>query len=351
MAKRALITGTTGQDGAYLAKFLLDKGYEVFGTFRRLSTPNFWRLQYLDIFERVNLIPVDLIDAASLTEAIKVSEPDEVYHLAAQSFVGTSFEQPTGAGDITGLGVTRILEAVREINPKIKFYQASTSELYGNTISGPQTEDTPFQPASPYAAAKLYGFSITRIYREGYGVFACNGILFNHESPLRGLEFVTRKISNTVAKIALGMEEELKLGNLKAKRDWGYAPEYVESMWLILQQDMPDDYVIATNEAHSVEEFLEKAFAIVNLDWGKYVKVDERFLRPLDVNFLQGDYSKARQKLGWEPKVKFDELVEIMVSEDINRWQRWQKGERFPWDAPNYPSENKILSRMLRLER
>lgn len=351
MAKRALITGTTGQDGAYLAKFLLDKGYEVFGTFRRLSTPNFWRLQYLGIFERVNLIPVDLIDAASLTEAIKVSEPDEVYHLAAQSFVGTSFEQPTGAGDITGLGVTRILEAVREINPEIKFYQASTSELYGNTSAGSQTEDTPFQPASPYAAAKLYGFSITRIYREGYGIFACNGILFNHESPLRGLEFVTRKISNTVAKIALGMEKELKLGNLKAKRDWGYAPEYVESMWLILQQDRPDDYVIATNEAHSVEEFLEKAFAIVNLDWGKYVKVDERFLRPLDVNFLQGDYSKARQKLGWEPKVKFDQLVEIMVKEDLERWERWQKGERFPWDAPNYPSENKILSRMLRLER
>ncbi|TSA58123.1 GDP-mannose 4,6-dehydratase [bacterium] len=351
MAKRALITGTTGQDGAYLAKFLLDKGYEVFGTFRRLSTPNFWRLQYLDIFERVNLIPVDLIDAASLTEAIKVSEPDEVYHLAAQSFVGTSFEQPTGAGDITGLGVTRILEAVREINPEIKFYQASTSELYGNTSAGSQTEDTPFQPASPYAAAKLYGFSITRIYREGYGIFACNGVLFNHESPLRGLEFVTRKISNTVAKIALGMEKELKLGNLKAKRDWGYAPEYVESMWLMLQQDRPDDYVIATNEAHSVEEFLEKAFAIVNLDWGKYVKVDERFLRPLDVNFLQGDYSKARQKLGWEPKVKFDQLVEIMVKEDLERWERWQKGERFPWDAPNYPSENKILSRMLRLER
>lgn len=351
MAKSALITGITGQDGAYLAKFLLDKGYEVFGTFRRLSTPNFWRLQYLDIFERVNLIPVDLIDAASLTEAIKVSEPDEVYHLAAQSFVGTSFEQPTGAGDITGLGVTRILEAVREINPKIKFYQASTSELYGNTSAGPQTEDTPFQPASPYAAAKLYGFSITGIYREGYGIFACNGILFNHESPLRGLEFVTRKISNTVAKIALGMEKELKLGNLKAKRDWGYAPEYVESMWLMLQQDRPDDYVIATNEAHSVEEFLEKAFAIVNLDWGKYVKVDERFLRPLDVNFLQGDYSKARQKLGWEPKVKFDQLVEIMVKEDLERWERWQKGDRFPWDAPNYPSENKILSRMLRLDR
>jgi GDPmannose 4,6-dehydratase len=256
-----------------------------------------------------------------------------------------------GAGEITGLGVTRLLEAVRETNPKIRFYQASTSELYGGGNLKPQTEDTPFKPSSPYASAKLYSYWITRIYREGYGIFACNGILFNHESPLRGLEFVTRKISNTVAKIALGLEKELKLGNLEAKRDWGYAPEYVESMWLILQQENPDDYVIATNEAHSVREFVEKAFHIVGLDWEQYVKVDKRFLRPLDVNFLQGDYAKARQKLGWEPKVKLDSLVELMVKEDINRWERWQKGERFPWDAPNYPSESRILSRMLDLER
>ncbi len=351
MAKAALITGITGQDGAYLAKFLLDKGYQVFGTFRRLSTPNFWRLQYLDIFKKVNLIPADLIDASSIIEAIKISQPDEIYHLAAQSFVGASFEQPVGAGEITGLGVTRILEAVREINPKIRFYQASTSELYGNSNSVPQTEATPFQPSSPYAAAKLYGYWVTRIYREGYGIFACNGILFNHESPLRGLEFVTRKISNSVAKIALGLETELKLGNIEAKRDWGYAPEYVESMWLMLQQDEPEDYAVATNEAHSVKEFVEKAFNIVNLDAKKYVKTDKRFLRPLDVNYLQGDYTKAKQKLSWEPKVKFDELVEIMVREDLNRWERWQKGERFPWDAPNYPDENRILSRVLRLER
>ncbi len=350
-SKVALITGITGQDGAYLAKFLLDKRYQVFGTFRRLSTPNFWRLQYLDIFDRVNLIPADLLDSASLVEAIKISQPEEIYHLAAQSFVGASFEQPLGAGEITGLGVTRLLEAVREMNPKIRFYQASTSELYGSGNSEPQTETTPFRPASPYAAAKLYGYWITRIYREGYGIFACNGILFNHESPLRGLEFVTRKISNMVAKIALGLEKELRLGNLEARRDWGYALEYVESMWLMLQQEKPDDYVIATNEAHSVKEFVEKAFSIVGLDWEKYVKVDERFLRPLDVSFLQGDYSKAGQKLGWKPKVKFDELVEIMVKEDVNRWERWQKGERFPWDAPNYPSENRILSRMLSLER
>lgn len=347
--KRALITGVTGQDGAYLAKFLLDKGYQVFGTYRRLSTPNFWRLQYLDVFDKVKLIPADLIDAASIIEAIKISEPDEIYHLAAQSFVGASFEQPIGAGEITGLGVTRILEAVREINPKIKFYQASTSELYGDGNLEAQTENTPFRPASPYAAAKLYGYWITRIYREAYGIFACNGILFNHESPLRGLEFVTRKISNSVAKIALGLEKELKLGNLDSKRDWGYAPEYVESMWLMLQQEEPDDYVIATNETHSVREFADKAFKIVGLDWEKHVTVDERFLRPLDVNFLQGDYSKAKQKLGLELKVKFDKLVEIMVKEDLCRWQRWQKGERFPWDAPNYPSQANILTRTLRV--
>lgn len=347
--KRALITGITGQDGAYLAKFLLDKGYQIFGTYRRLSTPNFWRLQYLDVFDKVSLIPADLIDAASMMEAVEISEPDEIYHLAAQSFVGASFEQPIGAGEITGLGVTRVLEAIRKINPKIKFYQASTSELYGNGNLETQTENTLFQPASPYAAAKLYGYWITRIYKEGYGIFACNGILFNHESPLRGLEFVTRKISNSVAKIALGLEKVLKLGNLEAKRDWGYAPEYVESMWLMLQQAEPDDYVIATNETHSVKELVEKAFNFAGLNWGNYVKVDKRFIRPLDVNFLQGDYSKAKQKLNWEPKTKFDKLVEIMVKEDLNRWERWQKGEHFPWDAPNYPSEANILTRTLRV--
>lgn len=349
--KRALITGITGQDGAYLAKFLLDKAYEVFGTYRRLSTPNFWRLQYLDIFEQVNLIPADLLDMGSIIDAIKISDPHEVYHLAAQSFVGTSFQQPLATGEITGLGVTRILEAIREINLEIKFYQASTSELYGAGNTDSQTENTPFKPSSPYAAAKLYGFWLTKIYREGYGLFACNGILFNHESALRGLEFVTRKISNSVAKIALGMEKELRLGNLEAKRDWGYAPDFVESMWLILQQEEMGDYVIATNEAHSVKEFVEKAFGIVNLDWQKYVKSDKKLFRPLDVNYLQGDFSRAREKLGWEPKVKFDELVNIMVKEDLDRWERWQAGERFPWDAPNYPGEDKILSRYLSMDR
>ena len=351
MTKRALITGITGQDGSYLAKVLLDKGYEVFGTFRRLSTPNFWRLQYLDVFEKINLISADLVDAGSIIEAIKISKLDEVYHLAAQSFVGASFEQPISTSEITGLGVTRILEAIRQINPKIKFYQASTSELYGRQNSSGLTEDSPFRPASPYGAAKLYGYWLTRLYREGYKIFTCNGILFNHESPLRGLEFVTRKISNAVAKIALGLENKLRLGNLDAKRDWGYAPEYVESMWLMLQQKEPGDYVIATNDAHSVREFAEKAFDVAGLDWQEYVRVDERFLRPLDVNFLRGNYLKAKEKLGWEPKVKFDKLVEIMVKEDISRWKRWQSGERFPWDAPNYPSEDKITSRYQRMDR
>jgi len=347
--KKALITGITGQDGAYLAKLLLDKGYEVYGTYRRLSTPNFWRLQYLDIFDKVNLIPADLLDASSIIEAINLSEPDEIYHLAAQSFVGASFEQPIGTGEITGLGVTRILEAVRQINTKAKFYQASTSELYGESQSTPQLEETPFHPRSPYSTAKLYGYWISRIYREAYGIFACNGILFNHESPLRGLEFVTRKISNGVAKIALGIEKELRLGNLEAKRDWGYAPEYVESMWLMLQQNEPDDYVIATNEMHSVKEFAKAAFNTVDIDWQEHVKVDKRFFRPLEVNQLQGDYSKAKRKLGWKPKVKFDKLVEIMVKSDLDRWKAWLNGDRFPWDASNYPSEAHILTKALRV--
>jgi GDPmannose 4,6-dehydratase len=264
--KHALITGVTGQDGAYLAKLLLDKGYEVFGIYRRTSTPNFWRLQHLDIFHQIRLIPSDLTDTSSLIEAVNISEPQEVYHLAAQSFVAASFEQPEATGSITGLGVTRILEVIRAINPKIKFYQASTSELYGKGNHKAQTEETPFRPASPYSAAKLYGYWVTRIYREGYGIFACNGILFNHESPIRGMEFVTRKISNEVAKIALGLSKGLSLGNMEAKRDWGYAPEYVEAMWRMLQQEKPDDYIIATGEAHSVKEFVEKAFKVAGLD-------------------------------------------------------------------------------------
>ncbi|MBS7654739.1 MAG: GDP-mannose 4,6-dehydratase [Halobacteria archaeon] len=351
--KRVLITGITGQDGSYLAKFLFNKGYEVYGTYRRLSTPNFWRLEYLGIFEKVNLISVELGDAGSIVEALKLSEPEEVYHLAAQSFVEASFESPVATGDITGLATTRILEAIRQLCPDARFYNAATSEMFGWTgvLKGgkPLNEDDVFRPMSPYAAAKLYGYWITRIYREGYGIFAVNGILFNHESPLRGLEFVTRKIANEVAKIKLGLSKELRLGNLDAKRDWGYAPEYVESMWLMLQQAKPEDYVIATGEAHSVREFAEKAFEIIGLDWEEYVKVDRRFMRPLDVPSLVGDYSKAERSLGWRPKVKFDELIEIMVGEEVKRWEGWLKGERFPWDAPNYPSENRILTRALRM--
>lgn len=348
---RALITGITGQDGAYLARLLLEKGYEVYGTYRRLSTPNFWRLQYLGIFDKVSLIPADLVDSASVVEAISIARPQEVYHLAAQSFVGASFEQPVGAGEITGLGTTRVLEAIRMIDRGIKFYQASTSELYGRGNSHAQTEKTPFCPSSPYAAAKLYAYSMTRVYREGYGIFACNGILFNHESPLRGMEFVTRKISNGVAKIALGIEKDLSLGNLDAKRDWGYAPEYVESMWLMLQQPDPDDYVVATNETHSVRELVQKAFEVVDLDWREYVRADSKFFRPLDVDYLQGDCSKAQEKLGWFPRVKFEKLVRIMVEEDLDHWKRWQRGERFAWDAPNYPNESRILSRKSTVDR
>jgi GDPmannose 4,6-dehydratase len=307
----------------------------------------------LGIFDKVNLIPVELSDTGSIVEALKISEPDEVYHLAAQSFVEASFEAPVATGDITGLATTRILEAIRQLCPDAKFYNAATSEMFGKTgvLNGerPLNEEDVFRPMSPYAAAKLYGYWVTRIYREAYGIFAVNGILFNHESPLRGLEFVTRKVSNEVAKIYLGLSKELRLGNLEAKRDWGYAPEYVEAMWLMLQQKEPDDYVIATGEAHSVRELVERAFELVGLDWRDYVKVDKRFFRPLDVPCLVGDYSKARKRLGWEPRTRFSELVKIMVEEDVKRWERWLRGERFPWDAPNYPSENRILTRALRM--
>ncbi|MEK6705777.1 MAG: GDP-mannose 4,6-dehydratase [Candidatus Poribacteria bacterium] len=348
ISKNALVTGITGQDGAYLAQFLLNKGYEVFGLFRRTSSLNFWRIQCLGISDRVSLIPGDVSDAASIVEAVKISVPDEIYHLAAQSHVGASFEQPKGTTDINGIGVTRFLEAIRNINPKIKFYQASTSELYGNGRIEAYNEDTSFCPASPYAAAKLYGYWMTRIYRESYGLFCCNGILFNHESPLRGLDFVTRKISNQVARIKLGLDDSLKIGNIDTKRDWGYAPEYVEAMWLMLQQDKPDDYVIASNEAHSVREFIEHAFDAVGLDCKRYMKIDKSLIRPLDVNYLQGDNKKASLKLGWKCKTKFDELVKIMVTEDLTRWRRYMNGEHFPWDAPNHTENLRILTRVLR---
>jgi len=351
MVNRALITGVTGQDGAYLARLLLEKGYEVYGTYRRLSTPNFWRLQSLGISEKINLIPIELADTSSIIEAIQIASPDEIYNLAAQSFVEASFEQPIATADVSGLAVTRFLEAIRQIKPDTKLYQASSSEMFGSIGNNlrPLSEKDVLSPLSPYAAAKLYAHWITKIYRDAYDIFASSGIFFNHESPLRGLEFVTRKISNAVAKIKLGLEKELVLGNLSAKRDWGYAPEYVEAMWLMLQQERPDDYVVATGEAHSVREFARKAFEVARLDWETHVKTDKKFLRPLDVECLVGDPSKARKDLNWSPETKFDKLVELMVKEDLNRWERWLAGERFPWDAPNYPTEAKILTRALRM--
>lgn len=346
-SKSALITGITGQDGAYLADFLLKKRYNVFGTFRRTSTPNFWRLSYLGIDANVNYITADLIDTPSLIEAVKISKPDEIYNLAAQSYVGTSFEQPLTSGEFSGLSVTRMLEAIRLVDPQIKFYQASSSEIYGNVGTLAQNENSVFKPRSPYAIAKLHGYWSTKMYRDGYGIFAANGILFNHESPIRGLEFVTRKITNAVAKIKLNLKNDLKLGYLDSFRDWGYAPEYVEGMWKILQQKRPDDYVLATGESHSVKEFLKIAFDHLDLKWKKYVKKDKRFYRILEVERLKGDSSKAKKSFGWNPKIKFKDLVKIMVDSDYDRWQGWQKGERFPWDAVNYIDEEKIISRKI----
>lgn len=351
MKKKALITGITGQDGAYLAEFLLKKNYEVFGTYRRLSTPNFWRLQYLNIFDKINFIPSDMIDSSSLYEALIISKPNEIYNLAAQSFVGASFEQAISSGEITGLGYTRLLEGVRKVCPEGKVYQASTSELYGDNTFQSQDEETPFKPSSPYASAKLYAHSISQVYKDAYGLFISNGILFNHESPLRGLEFVTRKITNTVAKISLGLENELILGNLEAKRDWGYAKDYIEAMWLILQYERPENFVIATNEVHSVLEFVIESFNYVGLDYSKYVKSDEKFQRPSDVNYLCGNYNKAKEKLGWKPAVKFHDLIKIMMEEDILRWKNWKNGKHFPWDASNFPNDRKIQSNFYKIDK
>ncbi len=325
--KRALITGITGQDGPYLAKFLIDKGYKVFGAYRRSSTRNFWRLHYLDVKKDIEVIPIDLLDQTSIMVAIQKTEPDEIYNLAAQSYVGVSFEEAIATGEISGLGVTRILDSIRILNPGIKFYQASTSELFGNSPP-PQNENTPFCPNSPYAAAKLYAHWVTKSYRTGYGLFACAGILFNHESPIRGVDFVTKKISDGVARIKMGYSDKIYLGNLDAKRDWGFAGDYVEAMWLMLQQKNPDEYVIATGESHSVREFCEEAFSCVGLDWEKYVEVDKKFIRPNDVVYLLGDPSKAKRELGWQPKVSFKELVKMMVEADLEKYQNPTKHAR-----------------------
>jgi len=348
--KKALITGITGQDGAYLADFLLKKGYKVYGTYRRLSTPNFWRLQYLNIFDKVELLPMDMLDSYSMIEVLKLAQPNELYNLAAQSFVGASFEQAISSTEVTGLGVIRLLEAIRLVSPDTKLYQASSSEMYGDNNYELQDELTELAPSSPYAAAKVLGYNTVKIYRKGYQLFASNGILFNHESPLRGLEFVTRKISNAVAKLKLGLIDKLELGNIYSFRDWGYAPEYVEAMWLVLQKEIPDDYVIATNSTHSVKDFLNLAFECVDLNWNDYVLEKDEFKRPLEVNYLKGDFGKAEKYLGWKPKTEFKELVKIMVESDLKRWKDWQQGIHFPWDAWNYPSEKKLLSRKIQLD-
>ncbi len=315
--KRALITGVTGQDGSYLAEFLLEKGYRVFGLVRRSSSPNYERIEH--IRDKLELIQGDLLDQNSLIEAIQFAKPDEVYNLGAQSFVPTSWNQPVLTGEFTALGVTRILEAIRVVNPKIKLYQASSSEMFGAVQEVPQNEKTPFYPKSPYGVAKVYGHYITVNYRESYCLFACSGILFNHESPRRGLEFVTRKVSHGVAKIKLGLQRELKMGNLDSQRDWGYAKEYVEAMWLMLQQDEPGDYVIATGKTHTVRKLLQIAFGYVGLHWEDYVVIDENLIRAAEVNRLLGDASKAREKLSWSPKVRFEELIMMMVESDLRK--------------------------------
>jgi len=317
MGKTALITGITGQDGSYLAEFLLSKNYRVYGLVRRSSTVNFERLYHLQ--DRIELIPGDLLDQNSLISALQQSEPDEVYNLASQSFVPTSWNQPVLTGEFTALGVTRILEAVRLVNPKIRFYQASSSEMFGMVRESPQNEQTAFYPRSPYGVAKLYGHWITVNYRESYGLFTCSGILFNHESPRRGLEFVTRKVSYGAARVKLGLQSKLKMGNLDAERDWGFAGDYVQAMWQMLQQEKPQDYVVATGVAHSVRQLLEMAFEHLGLDYRAYVETDPAFLRPAEVYHLLGDSSKARRELGWEPKVSFEGLVRMMVDEDLGR--------------------------------
>jgi GDPmannose 4,6-dehydratase len=319
--KRALITGVTGQDGSHLAEWLLEKGYEVHGVVRRSSTENFERIAHLA--QRIQLHQADLLDQLSIIDVVQTVKPDEVYNLAAMSFVPTSWKQPVLTGEFTAIGVTRMLEAIRLLNPKgIRFYQASSSEMYGKVQEVPQKETTPFYPRSPYGVAKAYGHWITVNYRESYGMYCCSGILFNHEGPRRGKEFVTRKVTDGAARIKLGLQRELRLGNLESKRDWGYAGDYVRAMWLMLQQPQPDDYLVATGETHSVRELVETAFAYVDLDWKKYVVEDPALIRPAEVDLLIGDPTKARRVLGWKPEVSFTELVHRMVDADLERSRR-----------------------------
>ena len=333
--KTALITGITGQDGAYLAKLLLEKGYNVYGTYRRLSSANFWRLHYFGIYDKVKLLEADLLDPFSIFTAIIDSKPNEIYNFAAQSFVGTSFKEPYHTLMVTGLGPINILESIRKINTKIKFYQASSSEMYGNYETKKKNEITPLSPTSPYAIAKTSAHYSTKMYRDAYDIFAVNGILFNHESQLRGLEFVTRKISNEVAKISLGLSKKLRLGNISAKRDWGHAEDYVFGIWKMIQQKQPDDFVLATGQSHSVKEFAELACKIAGISTNCILSGKQN-MRPSDVQQLQGDFTKANKILQWKPKVSFKQLVKTMVDEDIKRWESHLKGESFPWDiTPN----------------
>ena len=317
---RALITGITGQDGSYLAELLLDKGYEVWGVVRRASTESYERIEHLR--DRLNFVQADLLDQPSLTEALLRAEPDEVYNLAAQSFVPTSWTQPVLTAEFTAVGVTRLLEAIRQVNPGIRFYQASSSEMFGRVLETPQSESTPFYPRSPYGVAKVYGHYITVNYRESYGMYACSGILFNHESPRRGLEFVTRKVTDGVARIKLGLADHLTLGNLDARRDWGFAGDYVDAMWRMLQQDEPDDYVVATGVTNTVGRLVELAFAHADLDRDAHVRTDPALIRPAEVDLLVGDPAKARERLGWEPAVSFERLVQMMVDADLERLRR-----------------------------
>lgn len=314
--KSAVITGISGQDGSYLAELLLSKGYEVYGVVRRVSSANTQRIDH--ILNRITLLEADLLDQQSMARCLETARPSEVYNLAAQSFVPTSWHQPVYTAEATALGPLRVLEAIRQVDPKIRFYQASSSEMFGKVRETPQTEDTPFYPRSPYGVAKAYGHYITVNYRESYGMYAVSGILFNHESPRRGLEFVTRKVTHGAAKIALGLQSELRLGNLDAKRDWGFAGDYVDAMWRMLQQDEADDYVISTGETHTVKELVELAFGAAGLDWEKYVVIDPAFVRPAEVDLLLGDYAKAKNKLGWEPKTSFKDLVTMMVESDLD---------------------------------
>ncbi len=319
MTKRAIITGITGQDGSYLAELLLEKGYAVTGVIRRASAPNLWRIEHL--LNRIELRPADLLDQLSLIRLIESAKPHEFYNLAAMSFVPASWDQPMLTGEFNAQGVTRVLEAIRQVDPAIRLYQASSSEMYGKVREVPQTELTPFYPRSPYGVSKVFGHYITVNYRESYSMFACSGILFNHESPRRGLEFVTRKVTDGVARIKLGLADSLSLGNLDAHRDWGFAGDYVRAMWLMLQQDQADDYVIATGQSHSVRELVELAFERVNLDWQKYVRIDPALIRPAEVDLLVGDSSKARSQLGWRPDVDFKGLIHMMVDADLRRLQ------------------------------